>query len=79
MKRYLLFGGNQYYPRGGAWDFVESHDTIDDAEAAGDKMIGAHSQMWATIAVIDGDAMRTVRYRNSGLPWYDPRDDDDTP
>ena len=32
MKRYLLFGGHVYYPRGGWRDFIGSFDTVEEAE-----------------------------------------------
>lgn len=32
IKRYLVFSGYQHYPGGGWDDFVESFDTIEEAE-----------------------------------------------
>lgn len=34
MKRYLLFGGADYYPGGGMNDFMGDYDTIEEAQAA---------------------------------------------
>ena len=34
MKRYALFTGDDYYPRGGWDDFKGSFDTVEDALAA---------------------------------------------
>lgn len=34
MKRYLLFGGDYYYPRGGWSDFIESADTLEEIRAS---------------------------------------------
>ena len=31
MKRFILFGFDEYYPKGGMTDFVNSFDTFDDA------------------------------------------------
>ena len=31
MKRYLLFAGDQYYPRGGWSDFRDSFDSLEEA------------------------------------------------
>ena len=28
MKRYLLFAGQDYYPKGGFTDFVDSYDSV---------------------------------------------------
>lgn len=33
MKRYLVFAGYEYYPRGGWGDFVGSFDDLDEAKA----------------------------------------------
>ncbi len=30
-KRYLLFGGSEYYPEGGMLDFISDHDTVEEA------------------------------------------------
>lgn len=35
MKRYLLFAGANYYPRGGMEDFVAGFDGLDGAIARG--------------------------------------------
>lgn len=32
MKRYLTFGGSNYYPCGGMGDFIESFDNLEDAK-----------------------------------------------
>ena len=37
MKRYLLFGGDTYYPTGGMNDFCGSFDTIEEAEECAKK------------------------------------------
>ncbi len=34
MKKYALFAGESYYPSGGWGDFVDSFDTVAEAEAA---------------------------------------------
>jgi hypothetical protein len=49
---YFLFGGDNYYPRGGADDYIGSvTGTLTDAI----KVIGARSVTWAHIAVMDGN------------------------
>lgn len=35
MKRYLLFAGSSYYPRGGWLDFIDSFDTPEEAKEVG--------------------------------------------
>ncbi len=32
MKRYLLFSGDEYYPRGGWDDFQGEYDTLEEAK-----------------------------------------------
>jgi len=49
MKRYLLFAGDTYYPSGGAYDFVSSHDTIEEAMAVHDPSKYTYSGGWANI------------------------------
>jgi len=34
MKQYLLFGFDQYYPRGGWSDLLGSFDTLEEAKGA---------------------------------------------
>lgn len=47
MKKYLLFGGDNYYPSGGWNDFVDSFDTILEAMAKMD--IAKWEWDWAQI------------------------------
>jgi hypothetical protein len=35
VKQYLLFAGEEYYPRGGMQDFRGDFDALNDAQAAG--------------------------------------------
>jgi len=35
VKRYLLFGGDHYYPEGGIYDYVGEFDTLEEALAVG--------------------------------------------
>lgn len=32
LKRYLVFGGSDYYPAGGWGDFQNSYDTLEEAQ-----------------------------------------------
>ena len=48
MKRYLVFGGDVYYPEGGFSDFVGEYDVEEDAiEKA--KTIGEDKYQWANV------------------------------
>jgi len=55
MKRYLLFGGDNYYPSGGWYDFIDSFDTAAEAQAAAEQ---EHRTEWWH--VIDGTTGKTV-------------------
>jgi hypothetical protein len=45
MKRYLLFGGENYYPGGGWHDFKGSYPTREEAQAAG-KALTSERYQW---------------------------------
>lgn len=40
MKRYLVFGGDCYYPRGGWSDLLQNCDTIEEVRECLDDWIG---------------------------------------
>lgn len=54
-KRFLLFGGDQYYPGGGWEDFVESFRTLD--EAVEFEKPSGHREWWH---VVDTDSGKIV-------------------
>lgn len=54
MKKYLLFAGCDYYPSGGADDFIESFDEVSDAVAS----IHADSRGNDWYHVVDRDTMK---------------------
>lgn len=65
MKRFLLFGGPTYYAGGGWNDFVSSHDTLEEAVEAADKL---HEQVvndWDWWHVVDASLGQTVQ----SDPW----------
>ncbi len=37
MKRYILFGGDDYYPSGGTDDLIGSFDTLQEAQEEGNR------------------------------------------
>lgn len=49
MKRYALFAGSRYYPRGGWEDFRGTYDTPEEAAQNGD----GHD-WWHTVDLEDG-------------------------
>lgn len=52
---YILFAGDQYYPAGGAEDFVGVYDTVDEAKT----VVAKDAPDWAHIAHLeDGDFLK---------------------
>ena len=39
MIRYILFAGQSYYAKGGANDYAERYDTLDESIAKGEELI----------------------------------------
>lgn len=37
MERFLLFHGDNYYPRGGFYNFIGSYNTLEEAQDAAQK------------------------------------------
>jgi len=57
-KRYFLFAGVDYYPEGGAYDFMGSYETLEAARAAKPDDYRAE---WAQIAYLtDGGTLEIV-------------------
>lgn len=46
LKRYLVLAGYHYYPSGGWGDFVDSFETIDEAEAHAKKEAPRRERHW---------------------------------
>jgi hypothetical protein len=75
---YLLFCGSEYYPAGGADDYVGAFDSIADAK----EYLTAQPAEWAHIATFDGKRMQIVcAYGPTGEPgrpgvpdWHDCND-----
>jgi hypothetical protein len=75
MKRFLAFGGQQYYPSGGWGDFAGSFDTADEAETAARHRSSAEVQKtykgnswWH---VVDGDNGTVLRGAVLGWSWVE--------
>ena len=56
--KYLLFAGENYYPSGGASDFIAAFDSVDDAKAHAEQQQYKHD--WAHIASFDGQTLQEV-------------------
>lgn len=74
MKRFLAFGGDQYYPSGGWADFQGSFDTKDEALVA---LIAIGSIDWWE--VIDSSAAPGKRIVAAGARYGQANDKDDRP
>ena len=60
MKRYLLFIYENYYPRGGFFDFSGSFDCPEEASSLGRSAKGSDLYSGTEWFVIDTDGMETV-------------------
>ncbi len=68
MNRYLLFIGADYYPQGGAYDFLHAYPTLEAAKEAFDTSRGRSIPgSWAHVARIEDDGELVVlELRQSG-------------
>lgn len=66
---YLLFAGNDYYPRGGALDLKGKFNSIDDAIAEHDPNEFEYDGGWANILCLHD--FKIVKLFERGL-WSDP-------
>ena len=71
---YLLFAGNDYYPKGGANDLKGSFDTLDSAIAKHNPAEFRYDGGWAN--VLCTDSLKLVKKFSRGR-WYDPEEDYD--
>jgi hypothetical protein len=63
MRRFLLFGGSNYYPSGGWDDFMESFDSVEDAAKVAKSRGRSHSNAleWIDWAhVVDSTTFQKV-------------------
>ena len=66
---HLLFAGNDYYPAGGAEDFIASFDSLEAAKTAHDPSQFKYDGGWAN--VLDTESMQAVAFFSRGT-WYTP-------
>jgi hypothetical protein len=64
-EKYLLFGGDIYYPAGGADDFIAAFDTIEAAQAAAQGVYRGEYG-WCAIAVWDGETLKNIMTADGG-------------
>lgn len=69
---YLLFAGNDYYPKGGAEDFTGKFDTLEAASASHRPDEFSYSGGWANVLCLE--SLKVVKRFWRGK-WYDPDED----
>jgi hypothetical protein len=62
-KRYMLLGGDNYYPLGGIYDFISFYDEVQDAQERG------RVEDW--YQVIDTTDMKLVAFSNVQLDFLE--------
>jgi len=67
-KQFLLFAGNDYYPKGGAYDFKGSFEAEEDAIKAHNHNKHKYDDGWANI--FDLKEEKIVKQFSRGT-WYD--------
>lgn len=67
MKRYLLFAGSHYYPFGGARDFIDSFDTLEEAMSA--PVTDGREVDWLDIADLENN-LALVMSKRGHRPWF---------
>jgi hypothetical protein len=69
--KYLLFAGANYYPSGGANDFIAAFDSVDAAQTHINENLSDVD--WAHVASFDGQALVKVSERHdmgrNGYEW----------
>lgn len=53
MKRFLVFTGDRFYPKGGAEDFRRAEDTYEEAIALTKMFIADADDLWANVLDIE--------------------------
>jgi hypothetical protein len=66
MKRYILFGGEDYYPGGGWTDYVDAFETADEAHALGKARFKEYQ--WFHIA--DTHTGKIIEVVDPGERWW---------
>jgi len=59
MKKFMIFGFNDYYPAGGMGDFIDSDDTLESALAFV-KALQAHDSHRDNYTIHDRDTLEQV-------------------
>lgn len=60
MKKYLLFGGSEFYPEGGVDDLLGDFDTIEEAKAFWDNYYISKEERASFCHIVEYASMRKV-------------------
>lgn len=69
--RYLVFSGFDYYPTGGAHDFLGAFDRLDNAMAVMER--ATKDGRWAHVVSFDGEALDMIAPEQA-VRWWSIRD-----
>ena len=69
---YLLFAGNDYYPKGGVEDLQGQFETLEAAIAGHDQNKFEYDGGWANVLCLD--SLKLVKRFNCGK-WFEPDED----
>lgn len=69
-KRYWLFGGEDYYARGGIHDLVGCFDSAAEAEAGAQKL--ESTQWYHVVDITTGQIVSGTKYQAYGAPRLTP-------
>ena len=62
MKRFLVFSGDEYYPKGGMEDFQGSFDTFQEAKNFADTVKDCTGKLYDWYHIYDGEENYIVEY-----------------
>jgi hypothetical protein len=67
MKKYLLFAGENYYPKGGMNDFKGSFDTVEESENEYYTNEVQRYNSWEWYQIVDSETLDIVK--QDGSPY----------
>jgi hypothetical protein len=68
MNQFVLFAGDDYYPLGGMWDYVDSFDTLGEAKAIGENSSWAHIAELPNLLLVA--EWHNGEYKNRVRGWW---------
>lgn len=71
LKRFILFGGDEYYPRGGGEEFLGSFDSLEDAVGHVRVLVGESREPFDSGDMSRKWAKAWDTHRNTNYAIYD--------